>query len=744
MKGVSANKFVWLHMSDLKFESGPTAVNTLSGFLNSLLVDLLHCQREYGTADVFLFSGDAADGRAQDLTFLSGWLQAPQSSLIDIPKAALIVPGNNDCARDLSEMGLLFRLWNEDSDLREQFWQNESSLRAAVEVAFAGFRQLSRKIYQHTGSSVKDGALPGDGMISLNSKGRRIGIIGLNSVFNQIHLKSSSEGILDRAQLDALCNNDVSAWVQQHDLRILVTHLPPHKLDKSSLSRFYSEIAPPGRFHLHLCGHRRGSSMEFLTAQQHSLLLKSPRLDPLDPPSVQGYLYGVVDFDNPSKSLVIQRTFNRKSGQWQSQEAPLDLDLPLRNAAPVAASNSIQPEVRIARLRLEGFRSFEKIELNFLHPESLLNGSWTCFAGINGAGKSSIVQALALMFLGDPLAAELGGQLLDRTRRLQNNNRSDAVIHAVFLDATGKEHSVSLGIGSLGRLSSSNPAFWDFLRSRVLVAYGATRNLSSQPRHCSEQTKSLDVEQQMTVFDPLARLASAESILTNPQVSASTIALYQALISRVFQAEEIKAVEQSGQIRFLVGGDIVDANDLPDGFRSSAAWLADLCAAWERKFPHVARKLDPSLLEAIVVIDEVDLHLHPSLQRQLVPRLRKALPRVQWIVTTHSPLILSNFDSSEIIALDRLAAGGIRPLDRQILGFTTDQVYKWLMDTEPAGAALAEELAGEGTLPRREVMEMLIASPDINQEEARLSFDELQATLSDILPPRSFPVGRTQ
>jgi hypothetical protein len=63
-----------------------------------------------------------------------------------------------------------------------------------------------------------------------------------------------------------------------------------------------------------------------------------------------------------------------------------------------------------------------------------------------------------------------------------------------------------------------------------------------------------------------------------------------------------------------------------------------------------------------------------------LPDDAKTLPRVQWVVSTHSPLILSCFDSAEIVALDRSEPGGIRFLDRQILGFSTDEIYQLLLD----------------------------------------------------------------
>ena len=51
--------------------------------------------------------------------------------------------------------------------------------------------------------------------------------------------------------------------------------------------------------------------------------------------------------------------------------------------------------------------------------------------------------------------------------------------------------------------------------------------------------------------------------------------------------------------------------------------------------------------DGVVLIDEIDLHLHPSLAQEILERLQKTFPRIQFIVSTHSPLVLSNFKQDE-------------------------------------------------------------------------------------------------
>ena len=146
--------------------------------------------------------------------------------------------------------------------------------------------------------------------------------------------------------------------------------------------------------------------------------------------------------------------------------------------------------------------------------------------------------------------------------------------------------------------------------------------------------------------------------------------------------------------------------------------------------PILRRGWDPKNIEAIVLIDEIDLHLHPTLQRALVPRLRKALPKVQWVVTTHSPLVLANFDVNEIVALDRNEVDHIRPLDRQIMGFSTDQIYEWLMGTRPTGVAIEEVMqeADQGRADRNRAAILMRTSPEVSEEKALeqvSEFDEI-------------------
>jgi hypothetical protein len=98
----------------------------------------------------------------------------------------------------------------------------------------------------------------------------------------------------------------------------------------------------------------------------------------------------------------------------------------------------------------------------------------------------------------------------------------------------------------------------------------------------------------------------------------------------------IAGVTTEGLIEFRVGDQIVPTIRLSDGFRSVIALAGDLIWRLLQAFPDLA---DPTQASGVVLIDELDIHLHPSWQREISGWLQQVFPNLQFFVATHSPLV---------------------------------------------------------------------------------------------------------
>jgi hypothetical protein len=96
---------------------------------------------------------------------------------------------------------------------------------------------------------------------------------------------------------------------------------------------------------------------------------------------------------------------------------------------------------------------------------------------------------------------------------------------------------------------------------------------------------------------------------------------------------------------------------LSAGYQSTIAWIADLIGQVALDAGAV---VPPAEMEGLVLIDEIDLHLHPRWQTSLVPALRKTFPRLQFIATTHSPMILPGLAPHEVLLLRADSRGSVR------------------------------------------------------------------------------------
>lgn len=153
--------------------------------------------------------------------------------------------------------------------------------------------------------------------------------------------------------------------------------------------------------------------------------------------------------------------------------------------------------------------------------------------------------------------------------------------------------------------------------------------------------------------------------------------------------------------------------NLSDGQRIVLTLVGDLVRRATTLNPHLAdRVLDET--PGVVLIDELDLHLHPKWQRHVIRDLRKTFPSIQFIATTHSPQLIGEAEPEEVILLsDRQPEN-----PAQSYGMDSNWILRHVMDADERDSKVKGKL---------EEVEKLIVSFDL--EKARAKIDDLRAEI---------------
>ena len=140
-------------------------------------------------------------------------------------------------------------------------------------------------------------------------------------------------------------------------------------------------------------------------------------------------------------------------------------------------------------------------------------------------------------------------------------------------------------------------------------------------------------------------------------------------------------------------GKEVEFDVLPDGLRSVLSWMGDLLMRLD-EIPWVNKEIPVNHQDIILLLDEIEVHLHPKWQYQILPLTKKIFPNAQIFISTHSPFILNSIDDAKIYKLK--TKEGISTLDKVILSETGDSytyIYENILETtHKFGPATTDDL----------------------------------------------------
>jgi predicted ATP-binding protein involved in virulence len=353
--------------------------------------------------------------------------------------------------------------------------------------------------------------------------------------------------------------------------------------------------------------------------------------------------------------------------------------------------------MRLKEIHLTNFRCFEQLDIQ-------LNDRLAVFLGVNGAGKTAILEAINRLYAEDYVANFFLRDIRDSMdRQYQIESRRNMRIGA-------KKASMSMNVefSSIDKFSwgltfefpistsseystNSNDIFNWVLKFRKKSEQNPLTNFPLFAFYKSEKTidvnddnflKPEDIKiKQLWAFKNVIRnekdsfnnflnwfdeetnyensiRLEKDNAYRNPklQILRQSIGVFlDKLTGSSFKNLKIRKVrdyifDPFENALIITKDDLdIDVNQLSAGEKSVLLLIADLSMRLTIANPSLENPLEG---EGIVLIDEIDLHLHPQWQRNILPALLATFPNCQFIVTTHSPLVISNVGRESVFILD--------------------------------------------------------------------------------------------
>lgn len=390
----------------------------------------------------------------------------------------------------------------------------------------------------------------------------------------------------------------------------------------------------------------------------------------------------------------------------------------------------------IDKVILKSIRGFSDLQFDLARSADKYAG-WTVFTGDNGSGKSTLLKAIAIGLTGKDTARALQPSF---HRWIRDGIQDESSIQLEIVQCPGddtlsesgtkpkskfptkivlkngeKETSLHATIpeGKPKNYSTPERALWSLdARGWFSCGYGPFRRVFGASPEAMRQMVAPATERFVTMFQEAASLAEVDQWMRNlkhkelerKSAEQEQLALLLEILRDDLMPNQIKVdrVDSDGLWLKDRNGVQLAWGEMSDGYRAALALLADIIRHLINAYGIdglTGKGADGKLYikrSGVVLIDEVDAHLHPEWQREIGFWLKKHFPNIQFLVTTHSPIICQAADENGLFVLPEPGGDDLpRPL--------TDEEYQKVIASRPDTILLTSAFGLQNTRSPRAV-----------------------------------------